>query len=123
MTTRKTNDAKKTNAKKTNVEHATIVLKTLHNDIMRDNANATMDCKKMRVWLRANMRDIHDHNSSWIFTQSQYDIVRSHFDATYRAKIERANKRNSRVTKTRVTKKTNDATNDVTTNDVIVNVE
>ena len=77
-----------------------IVLKTLHNDIMRDNANATIDTKRMRVWLRANMNEIHAKNDAWIFTQSQYDIVRAHFDATYRAKIERATKR---ATKTNVT--------------------
>src|SRR3546814_5460199 len=34
-----------------------------------------------------------DLNATWIFTQSQYDIVRSHFDAKYRARIERAAKR------------------------------
>lgn len=87
-----------TNAKRNANTNATpsIVLKTLHDDIMRDNANATITTKSMRVWLRANMRDIHERNASWIFNQSQYDVVRSHFDATYRARIERANKRNAK---------------------------
>lgn len=74
-------------------ETPSIVLKTIHDDIMRDNENSTLTTKQMRVWLRANMRHIHVHNASWIFTQSQYDIVRAQFDAKYRAKIERAQKR------------------------------
>lgn len=117
-----------TNAKrnaKTN-ETPSIVLKTLHDDIMRDNANATITTKKMRVWLRANMRDVHEHNATWIFTQSQYDIVRSHFDATYRAKIERAMKRNAKTNATPRNRKSRAKTNDVvaTSNDVVAsNVE
>lgn len=74
-------------------ETPSIVLKTIHDDIMRDNDNATITTKQMRVWLRAHMRDIHIHNSSWVFTQSQYDVVRAQFDAKYRAKLERAQKR------------------------------
>lgn len=101
------NNAKR-NAKSN--ETPSIVLKTIHDDIMRDNANATITTKRMRVWLRANMRDIHEHNASWIFTQSQYDIVRSHFDAKYRARIERANKRDA------TTRKRNAKSNDATTN-------
>lgn len=115
-----TNATKNTNAKrntKTN-EMPSIVLKTIHDDIMRDNANATITTKRMRVWLRANMRDVHEHNASWIFTQSQYDVVRSHFDAKYRARIERANKRNTSTRKRNA--KTNDDAN-VTTNDANVN--
>lgn len=100
------------------VETPSIVLKTLHDDIMRDNANATCTTKSMRVWLRANMRDVHTPNQSWIFTQSQYDIVRSHFDASYRAKLERATKRaNATPRKPRAKK------NDATSNDVVANVE
>lgn len=127
MTKRNTtsNNAKRNT---TSRETPSIVLKTMHNDIMRDNANATITTKKMRVWLRANMNDIHEHNASWIFTQSQYDIIRSHFDATYCAKIERANKRNakSNATTTRKTRaKSHDvanvdanATNDATQNEI-----
>lgn len=98
-------------------ETPSIVLKTIHDDIMRDNANATITTKRMRVWLRANMRDVHEHNASWIFTQSQYDIVRSHFDAKYRARIERANKRNAKSNAT-PTRKRNAKSNDANvTND------
>ncbi len=63
-----------------------IVLKTLHNDIMNANKNSTLTTKQMRVWLRANMRETmsHDKNSSWQFTQKQYDVARAHFDATYK---------------------------------------
>lgn len=107
--TRKSN---KTNA--IAIETPSIVLKTLHDDIVRANANTTITTKSMRVWLRANMRDVHERNASWTFTQSQYDVVRSHFDVAYRAKIERASKRNAktnatpRVRKSRVVKSNDD---------------
>lgn len=84
-------DMTKTNAKSNEIP--TIVLKIIHDDIMRANANATLTTKQMRAKLRVTMNEIHVRNSSWIFTQSQYDIVRAMFDATYRAKIERADKR------------------------------
>src|SRR3546814_15709001 len=64
--------------------------------LFRSSANATITTKRMRVWLHANMRNVHEHNATWIFTQSQYDVVRSHFDAKYRERIERANKRNAK---------------------------
>lgn len=84
------------NKTRANVETRNIVLKTIHDDIMRDNANAIITTKKMRVWLRANVHQFaHAHNASWMFTQREYDIVRSHFDPKYGAKIERANKRNT----------------------------
>ena len=100
-------------------ETPSIVLKTIHDDIMRDNANATITTKRMRVWLRANMRDVHEHNASWIFTQSQYDIVRSHFDAKYRARIERAAKRENATPRKRRAKTNVETSNDanVTTNE------
>lgn len=103
---------------KTN-ETPSILLKTLHDDIMRDNANATITTKRMRVWLRANMRDVHDHNATWIFTQSQYDVVRSHFDAKYRARIERAAKRENATPRKRRAKTNVETSNDanVTTNE------
>jgi hypothetical protein len=113
MTNAKNNT--KSNATKRNTksrETPSIVLKTIHDDIMRDNANATITTKRMRVWLRANMRDVHEHNASWIFTQSQYDIVRSHFDAKYRERIERAAKRANATPRKR-----NAKSNDATTND------
>lgn len=83
-----------TNAKRNTQSHETpsIVLKTIHDDIMKANANATITPKKMRVKLRATMREVHVANSSWIFTQSQYDVVRSMFDPAYAAKIVKAAK-------------------------------
>lgn len=94
-------------------ETPSIVLKTIHNDIMRDNANATITTKQMRAKLRVVMNDVHVRNSSWIFTQSQYDDVRAMFDANYRAKIERAQKRNAKSNATPRKRKTqsNDAPN------------
>lgn len=117
---------RKTAQSNVNNERATIALKTLHDDIMRDNANATITCKMMRVWLRANMRDVHVHNSSWLFTQTQYDVVRAQFDAKYRERLERATKRNAKTNAT--PRKRNTKTNvapivdDVTTNET-TNVE
>ena len=61
----------------------TIPLKVVHDDIMRDNKNATITTKRMRVWLRTNMRDVHEHNNAWVFSQSEYDKVRGHFDPKY----------------------------------------
>lgn len=82
-------------------ETPSIVLKTVHDDIMKSNPNATITTKQMRAKLRVTMNEIHVRNSSWIFTQSQYDAVRSMFDPAYRAKIERANKRNTTSRKPR----------------------
>ena len=99
---------------KTN-ETPTIVLKTIHDDIMKSNANATITTKQMRAKLRVAMNDVHVRNSSWIFTTSQYDIVRSMFDDAHRAKIERANKRNAKTNATPRAKR-NAKSNDVATN-------
>ena len=77
-------------------ETPSIVLKTIHDDIMRDNANATITTKQMRAKLRVVMNDVHVRNSSWIFTQSQYDDVRAMFDATYRERVARREKRNAK---------------------------
>jgi hypothetical protein len=98
------------------VETPSIVLKTIHDDILKANANSTITTKSMRVWLRTHMRDAHSHNASWLFTQSQYDVVRSHFDATYRAKIERASKRNATTRTPRKSRVIDD-------NNVVVNNE
>lgn len=116
----KSNNAKRNTQSR---ETPSIVLKTLHDDIMRDNANATVTTKKMRVWLRANMNDIHERNASWIFTQSQYDIVRSHFDAKYRERIERANKRNAKSNDATTNAKRNTRKRDTTTNVDASNVD
>lgn len=91
-----------TNAKRNAKSNETpsIVLKTIHDDIMKSNANATITTKQMRAKLRVAMNDVHVRNSSWIFTTSQYDIVRAMFDDAYRAKIERASKRNAKTNAT-----------------------
>ena len=93
-----------------NVEIANIALKTIHDDIMRDNANATITTKKMRARLRATMRDVHVHNASWLFTQSQYDVVRSMFDNAYAQKIARAQKRATNATRKQRAQTRDDAT-------------
>ena len=113
---------RKTNATKriaTSNVAPSIVLKTIHDDIMRANANSTITTKQMRAKLRVEMNDVHVRNSSWIFTQSQYDIVRAMFDATYRAKIERANKRASKSND--APRKTRAKSNDAPANDVVAN--
>lgn len=98
---------------KTN-ETPNIVLKTIHDDIMKANPNATITTKKMRVRLRQTMNDVHVKNASWIFTQSQYDIVRAMFDDAYAQKLARAQKRETnarkRNAKTNVETQRDDAT-------------
>ena len=107
----------------TSNETPSIVLKTIINDIVNDNPDHAFSrdteraSKRVRVWLRANMRDVHEHNASWIFTQSQRDIVRSQFDPAYRAKIERATKRNAKTNATNATtRKPRAKKNDAQTN-------
>lgn len=68
-------------------EAATIVLKTIHNDIMKANPTSTITPKKMRVLLRQKMSEVHARNASWTFTASQYDQVRSMFDPAYAKKV------------------------------------
>jgi hypothetical protein len=110
----------KKNAK--TIDIPTIVLKTMHDDIMRDNATSTLTTKKMRVRLRAtpSTRAIHVANASWIFTQSQYDVVRSMFDAKYAQRIEQRAKRDAK-SKQRVS--SNVVANVETTNVETTNVE
>lgn len=129
--TRNTNNA--SNATRTNKRNAqtneipTIELKSIYRDIMNDNPTSTLTTKKMRARLRVEMRDVHIHNASWVFTQSQYDVVRSMFDNAYRERIERANARNAKrnaksndapKTTRKARAKSNDVVNvDATTND------
>jgi hypothetical protein len=80
----------------TSRETPTIALKTIIADIHRDNKNATITTKKARVKLRAAMKSEHDHNASWMFTQSQYDAVRSMFDPAYAQRIARRVKQSTR---------------------------
>lgn len=110
----------KSNTKSRNVEIASIALKTLHDDIVRADSTFTRTTKQMRVILREKFAHIHERNASWTFTQSQYDDVRSHFDASYRAKLERANKRSAKTRTPRASRKiaVNDATATVVNNEL-----
>lgn len=110
---------RKANAKSN--ERPTIVLKTILDDICRENKIDNIDAKKVRARLRATptMREIHTHNASWIFTQSQYDVVRSMFDAKYAQRIAQ---RAKRATSTRVVKAKTQSHDDVT-NVVDANVD
>lgn len=104
----------------TNNAFVPVPLKTVLRDIERDNKGVTMNDKRVRAWLRANMRDdvSHDHNSSWVFTsQTHYDRVRSQFDPAYRAKIERATKRATSTPRVRKSRKI-DANNHVVNNEL-----
>jgi predicted alpha-1,6-mannanase (GH76 family) len=114
------NEMTKSNTKSRNVEIASIALKTLHDDIVRADSTFTRTTKQMRVILREKFAHIHERNASWTFTQSQYDDVRSHFDASYRAKLERANKRSAKTRTPRASRKiaVNDATATVVNNEL-----
>lgn len=73
--------------------NATIVLKTIHNDIVTDNPSTTLTTKQMRAKLRVARRDDHVKNTSWVFTQDEADDIRAMFDAPFaerRAKREGA---------------------------------
>jgi hypothetical protein len=80
-------------------QKATIVLKTLHDDIMKANPSSTLTTKKMRVVLRAKMSAVHAKNSSWVFTSKEYDQARSLFDPAYAQRIAKATKRAAKVAK------------------------
>lgn len=75
-----------------------IVLKTILNDILRDDKSRTLTTKQMRVVLRREFATSMQHakNNAWTFTNDERDIVRSRFDAKFRARNERANVRASR---------------------------
>lgn len=81
----------------TPVRVATIALKTIHDDIMKSNANATITTKKMRVMLRKSYAHIHAHNNAWTFTQNEYDEIRSIYDAKYASSLTRKANVKSRV--------------------------
>lgn len=75
-----------------------IALKTILNDIIRDDKSRTLTTKQMRVVLRREFASLcsHERNNAWMFSQNEYDVIRARFDAKYRAKIERKNKTSSR---------------------------
>lgn len=107
-----------TKARTQSRETPTIALKTIHDDIVRDNKNATITTKKMRARLRVALRDVHDHNASWMFTRSQYDVVRAMFDDAYAQKIARAKKRDASSRAKAQTQSRDDAQSNVVASDV-----
>jgi len=122
MTT-KTQTTQTTKSTKTiNVDDVkNITLKKIYDDIMNANENSTLTTKKMRAKLRVVRRTQHEHNSTWLFSQNEYDEIRAMFDANYaneiNAKQQRDAKKQQRVAKkqnatTTTTNDANDATND-----------
>lgn len=97
-------------------ETPSIVLKTIYDEHMNDNKNSTLTTKKMRARLRVEMRDVHIRNSSWIFTQSQRDVVRAMFDASFASRMIARDKRNAKTNARKVNVKTNDANVDANDN-------
>jgi hypothetical protein len=77
----------------TNVNR-TIVLKTIHNDIIKSNPDSTLTTKQMRTALRKRAAEFaHARHNAWTFTDAERDVVRSMYDPAYAAKIARATKR------------------------------
>ena len=74
-----------------------IALKTMLNDIIKAHPESQLTTKKMRVILRKEMSKSHDKNTSWTFTQAQYDKARSLFDPDYAKRLERSEKRAAKV--------------------------
>lgn len=92
------NASRNSTRRRTNVRVRDIALKTILNDIIRDDKTRTLTTKQMRVVLRREFATSMQHakNNAWTFDANEYVIVRSRFDAKYRAKNERATKRASR---------------------------
>ena len=103
------------------VETRDIVLKTIHNDIMKSNANATIDTKKMRVMLRKEYAHIHAHNNAWVFTQNEYNEIRARYDAKFAKSLTQTNATPKRARKSRVIVDNVNDTNDVVTNNETIN--
>lgn len=76
-----------------------IVLKTIHNEIVKANPETKLTTKDMRVVLRKRMSAIHVANASWIFTQSQADQCRAMFDPAFAERLARAAKRAAKPAK------------------------
>lgn len=78
-----------------------IPLKTVLNDILRDDKSRTLTTKQMRVVLRREFAVSMSHakNAAWTFTPAERDIVRARFDAKFRARMEKASKRKPRAPK------------------------
>jgi hypothetical protein len=83
---------------------ATVPLKLIIRDIVAANPTSPLaeprSDKRIRVWLRANMNDVHERNAAWAFDAKQYDRVRAQFDPAYAASIAPA----PRAPRTRTTK-------------------
>lgn len=75
----------------------TIVLKTVHDAIVKANPDTKLTTRDMRAVLRKRMNAVHIANSSWIFTPTQADTVRAMFDPAFAAKIEKAAKAATRA--------------------------
>lgn len=92
------NASRNATRRRTNVRVRDIALKTILNDILRDDKTRTLTTKQMRVVLRREFATSMQHakNNAWTFDANEYVIVRSRFDAKFRAKNERASKRASR---------------------------
>lgn len=82
-------------------ETPSIVLKVIHDRILKDNPNSTLTTKKMRGVMRTSeeIKKIIPHikNSSWVFTETQAHKVRCMFDPSYAEKAARAEKRNAKA--------------------------
>jgi hypothetical protein len=79
----------------------TVVLKTVHDAIIKANPTSKLTTKDMRTKLRANkdMLAIHTRFASWIFTPAQADACRAMFDAPFAARLAAQAKRASRPAK------------------------
>lgn len=88
-----------------------IVLKIVHDEILKANPTSTLTTKQMRVKLRATpkMQEIHTRNASWIFTQSQADAVRAMFDPAFAQRQANAQKRATKKAPVASTPATSDA--------------
>lgn len=74
--------------KSTTTRSFPVALKSIYDDIMKSNPNATCNPKSMRVKLRVARRDDHDRNAAWAANnQREYDAIRSLFDAPYAASL------------------------------------
>jgi hypothetical protein len=117
---RRANDDARAKTRARNSSQQNVTLREIHDDIHRDNKNATITTKKMRVKLRREFRDVHAMNDAWTFSRRDYDKIRAMFDANYAMKMTR--KRTTRATSSNVAKTSRERVTrvvnvDATTND------
>lgn len=84
------------NSRSNNSPVANIVLKTVHDAIIKANPTSTLTTKKMRAILRTKMKAVHVANASWLFTQAQADQCRCLFDPAFAARQEKVSKATQR---------------------------